>query len=471
MPQPPTSGCGRRPDPRTGRWPTWPATCWPAHRSLQPSRRQSTGATPPDARAAAGSPQLRRDRHALLLSNVRPAVVSRPTPRGIGRQQPKTRTRRCGRRLTAMLAGRRRRLWARRRGGRSPSQPVGQWPATDALHQVGALAQPPAGRRGVVAGLGPAGGLLQRPGGRRGRHHDQPQLPYSALSSIPHGSLLQCSSSSGLGVPYRRSRLSSTVRTTEATSENRIISRHPGQPPSGRICTRPGLMGWLLPRGLACLGADVLGALLGAVGQLLAVVLGLVLGGVGGRAGHLLGDLLAPVHRLLAGLLDLLLDLVGHRPQPLVLDPGRRHSQPGQEPQGSGPDGQPQRVLPGQPGRPPGGLLDLAPAGGGGAGPVGRPGHGLLGPSGGARHRRLDVLHLVAHRFLGSGGHIGLVANGLDGLAHLGSGLLYVFSDRIWVLAHSTSSFTVSMVCSGTGGVAALSLAWPCLTSTKAMIP
>src|SRR5215218_106574 len=199
-------------------------------------------------------------------------------------------------------------------------------------------------------------------------------------------------------------------------------------------------------RGAARLGADVLG---------------LVLGGVGGRRGHLLGDLLAPVHRLLAGLLDLLLDLIGHRPQPLVLDPGRRHSQPGQEPQGSGPDGQPQRVLPGQPGRPPGGLLDLAPAGGGGAGPVGRPGHGLLGPSGGARHRRLDVLHLVAHRFLGSGGHIGLVANGLDGLAHLGSGLLYVFSDRIWVLAHSTSSFTVSMVCSGTGGVACASLALP----------
>jgi hypothetical protein len=41
---------------------------------------------------------------------------------------------------------------------------------------------------------------------------------------------------------YRRSRLSSTVPTTEATSENRTISRHPGQPPSGRICTRPGLM-------------------------------------------------------------------------------------------------------------------------------------------------------------------------------------------------------------------------------------
>ena len=58
-----------------------------------------------------------------------------------------------------------------------------------------------------------------------------------------------------------------------------------------------------------------------------------------------------------------------------------------------------------------------------------------------------------------------LVADGLDGLAHLGPGLLYVLSDRIWVLAHSTSSFTVSTVCSGTTG-ARLILAWPCLTRT-----
>src|SRR4029450_7350976 len=83
----------------------------------------------------------------------------------------------------------------------------------------------------------------------------------------------------------------------------------------------------------------------------------------------------------------------------------------------------------------------------------------------------LDVLHLLAHRILGPRGHVGLVADGLDGLAHLGPGLLYVLSDRIWVLAHSTSSFTVSMVCSGTGGPAAFSLAWPCLPSTKAMTP
>jgi len=31
------------------------------------------------------------------------------------------------------------------------------------------------------------------------------------------------------------------VSTTEATIENKIISRHPGPPPSGRIWMRPGL--------------------------------------------------------------------------------------------------------------------------------------------------------------------------------------------------------------------------------------
>src|SRR5215207_2244621 len=45
---------------------------------------------------------------------------------------------------------------------------------------------------------------------------------------------------------YRSSRLSSTVPTTEATTENRIISRQPGQPPRGRIWIRPGRTGWLL---------------------------------------------------------------------------------------------------------------------------------------------------------------------------------------------------------------------------------
>src|SRR4029450_363095 len=69
------------------------------------------------------------------------------------------------------------------------------------------------------------------------------------------------------------------------------------------------------------------------------------------------------------------------------------------------------------------------------------------------------------------GGDGALVADSLHRLAHLGPGLLYVLSDRIWVLAHSTSSFTVSLLWVGTGGVARFILAWPCLTRTKAMIP
>src|SRR5215211_426768 len=235
------------------------------------------------------------------------------------------------------------------------------------------------------------------------------------------------------------------------------------------------------PGAPAGLGAEVLGVLGNALGEVLAVLPGLLLGGAGGAAGYLLGDLLAPVQGFLAGLLDLVLHLIGHRPQPLVLDSRAGDGQAGQEAERDRADGQPERVLLGQPSRPLGLLLEMATAGGGLADPGGRvadriagPGrgadHGLLGSGGGVAHLRLHVLHLVAHCVLGSGGHVGLVADGLDGLAHLGPGLLYVLSDRIWVLAHSTSSFTVSMVCSGTGGPAAFIFAWPCLTRTKAMM-
>src|SRR5215217_8089452 len=227
----------------------------------------------------------------------------------------------------------------------------------------------------------------------------------------------------------------------------------------------------LCPGALVGLGAEVLGVLGGAVGEVLTLRLGALLGGVGGAAGYLLGDLLAPVQGLLPGLLDLVLDLIGHRPQPLVLHPGAGHGQAGQEADRDRADSKPQRVLLGQPSRPLGLLLDLATAWGGVAGPGRGPDHGLLGSGGGVAYLRLHVLHLVAHCVLGPGGDVGLVADGLDGVAHPGPGLGYVLSDRIWVLAHATSSFTVSMVCSGTGGPAAFILAWPCLTRTNAMIP
>jgi hypothetical protein len=60
-------------------------------------------------------------------------------------QQPKPRTRPCGRgrRLTTMLVGLRLWLSPGDGGNRPLPQPVGQGPATKALHEVGALAQPP----------------------------------------------------------------------------------------------------------------------------------------------------------------------------------------------------------------------------------------------------------------------------------------------------------------------------------------
>jgi hypothetical protein len=71
-----------------------------------------------------------------------------------------------------MLVGLRRLLSPGDGGVRSLPQPVGQRPATKALHEVGALAQPPAGRGGLVTGLGAVGGLLQRPSGDRRRQRD-----------------------------------------------------------------------------------------------------------------------------------------------------------------------------------------------------------------------------------------------------------------------------------------------------------
>jgi hypothetical protein len=65
---------------------------------------------------------------------------------GMGRQQPKTRTRRWGRRSTTMRFGSYPAEIGRCDGGRGGStlQPIRQRPATESLHQVSALAQAPA---------------------------------------------------------------------------------------------------------------------------------------------------------------------------------------------------------------------------------------------------------------------------------------------------------------------------------------
>jgi hypothetical protein len=105
-------------------------------------------------------------------------MESSPRPNGMGRQQPKTRTRRLGRRsITRLLGG----CWAGigRCGGRgwSTLQPVGQRPAAEAPCQVGALPQSPAGRGGRAARFGATRRLLQGPAGNRHRHGDEHHLP------------------------------------------------------------------------------------------------------------------------------------------------------------------------------------------------------------------------------------------------------------------------------------------------------
>src|SRR5204862_8365488 len=90
-----------------------------------------------------------------------------------------------------------------------------------------------------------------------------------------------------------------------------------------------------------------------------------------------------------------------------------------------------------------------------------RPGDGPLGAHGRVAHGRLHVFHLLAHLFLGSTGHVGFVADGVDGLAHLGPGLLYSLADLVWFLAHCTSSLAVSVGCTCTRWTAFLSWSGP----------
>ena len=61
---------------------------------------------------------------------------------------------------------------------------------------------------------------------------------------------------------------------------------------------------------------------------------------------------------------------------------------------------------------------------------------------------------LVGDGLLRPPAHVGLVAERLDGVTHPLACLLYVLPDLARVLAHSMSSFTLSLACSGTGGTA-----------------
>src|SRR4051794_19644188 len=78
--------------------------------------------------------------------------------------------------------------------------------------------------------------------------------------------------------------------------------------------------------------------------------------------------------------------------------------------------------------------------------------------------RLLDVLDLG----LRLGLDVRLLGEGRDGVAQLLARLLYVLADRARVFAHSTSSFTLSVASSGTGGVACCTRLRPCSASTPA---
>src|SRR3954468_20816802 len=198
---------------------------------------------------------------------------------------------------------------------------------------------------------------------------------------------------------------------------------------------------------------DGAGVVLGAVGQLLTVLLALLAHGVGGRLRGRLGHLLAALERLLAGLLGLLLDPVGHRAELLVLDAGARDEHAEEEAGRGRAHGQAERVLLSDAG----GLAHLALDLLGVRSDVAR----LLT---GDAEALLDGVDLARHVVLGARFHVGLVAERIDGLPHALAGVRYFVADRVRVFAHCTSSFTESIACSGTGGAAS----WICLRPVRA---
>src|SRR4029453_18825417 len=85
-----------------------------------------------------------------------------------------------------------------------------------------------------------------------------------------------------------------------------------------------------------------------------------------------------------------------------------------------------------------------------------------------ARHLVLDRLPLVVVVISDTRWHIRLVAQRISLVADARACLFYFRADVARVFAHSTSSFTVSMVCSGSGEPASSTRSLPCLASTYA---
>src|SRR5215210_2282425 len=181
--------------------------------------------------------------------------------------------------------------------------------------------------------------------------------------------------------------------------------------------------------------------------HLLRLLLTLILDGLDGLLGHVL----AALHGLLARFLRLLLELVGHGADLLVLHAGGRDEEPGDKADRGRADGEPEWVLLCDADRLMGALLHV------------------LAARGGARERGLHALDLVRDRLASTTRHVGLVAQRLRRVAHAGARVLYVIPDLARVLAHCTSSLTLSSVSSGATGVASLTFCLPVSASTPAI--
>src|SRR4051794_31103692 len=207
---------------------------------------------------------------------------------------------------------------------------------------------------------------------------------------------------------------------------------------------------------------DVLRVLARAGRELLAVVPAALTHGLLRARGGLLSHLAAAVDGLLRGLLDLLRDVVGEAAELLILDARGREEHPDDQTCAQGAERQPDGVLLRDADGALRALLDVAGVGRGRRDAAREP---VLGVGHLAREPVLGLGHLVLRAAL----DVGLVAEGVHGVSHVGPGGLYLPADLVRVFAHSTSSFTVSTVCSGTGGAASRSRLRPASATTAAI--
>src|SRR6187549_153444 len=223
--------------------------------------------------------------------------------------------------------------------------------------------------------------------------------------------------------------------------------------PSAKSLARDGLRPRLRP-------AHVLGAFLSARFHLRGLFGAGFPGGLFRLLRHLAGDVLAALDRLFAHLRRLLLDLVGERAHLLVLDSGAGQHHPGEEAGGKAAERQPDWVFLGDAGSLPGAFLHLFGVR-----------RRFADPRRGSHHLASQPLLLVGERLLDAPFDVGLVRQRVHGVAHFRPGLLYLLADLTRVLAHCTSSLTLSTVSSGAGGMLSLTLSRPLRPRTAATAP